>query len=165
MLLFPWNFPGKHIGVGYHFLLQGILLTQGSNLCLLCPLHRRQILYSLSYWRSTSLTISTFNKGKKKNLGSLKLCPVRGAVAEHLCSCLAGLPSGVQGHSPYGRLLLHGKVRPSVQRHRSHCSRDHRRPGRVLSLSVVASSMAAQFLMALALWHFPLENSLVSHTD
>ena len=27
----PWNFPGKNTGVGYHFLLLGIFLTQGSN--------------------------------------------------------------------------------------------------------------------------------------
>ena len=31
MLLCPWNFPGKSIGVGSHFLLQVIFLTQGSN--------------------------------------------------------------------------------------------------------------------------------------
>ena len=30
-LLYPWDFPGKNTGVGCHFLLQGILLTQGSN--------------------------------------------------------------------------------------------------------------------------------------
>ena len=35
----PWDFPGKNTGVGYHFLLQGIFLTQGSNPCLLCLLH------------------------------------------------------------------------------------------------------------------------------
>ena len=29
--LCPWNFPGKNTGVGCHFLLQGIFLTQGSN--------------------------------------------------------------------------------------------------------------------------------------
>ena len=34
-LLCPWNFPGKNIGVGSHFLLQGIFLTQGSKLGLL----------------------------------------------------------------------------------------------------------------------------------
>ena len=45
-LLCPWNFPGKNTGVGSHSLLQGIFLTQGSNLGLL---HGRQILYSLSY--------------------------------------------------------------------------------------------------------------------
>ena len=33
--LCPWDFPGKNTGVGCHFLLQGILLTQGSNPCLL----------------------------------------------------------------------------------------------------------------------------------
>ena len=26
-----WDFPGKDTGVGYHFLLQGIFLTQGLN--------------------------------------------------------------------------------------------------------------------------------------
>ena len=34
-LLCPWDFPGKNTGVGCHFLLQEIFLTQGSNLCLL----------------------------------------------------------------------------------------------------------------------------------
>ena len=29
--LCPWNFPDKNIGVGCHFLLQGISETQGSN--------------------------------------------------------------------------------------------------------------------------------------
>ena len=31
-LLCPWGFPGKNAGVGCYFLLQGIFLTQGSNL-------------------------------------------------------------------------------------------------------------------------------------
>ena len=31
MLLCPWHFPGKSTGVGCHFLLQGIFLTQGSS--------------------------------------------------------------------------------------------------------------------------------------
>ena len=37
--LSPWDSPGKNTGVGCYFLLQGIFSTQGSNLCLLCPLH------------------------------------------------------------------------------------------------------------------------------
>ena len=41
-LFCSWNFPGKHTGVGCHFLLQGIFLTQESNLCLL---HCRWFLY------------------------------------------------------------------------------------------------------------------------
>ena len=39
-------FPGKSTGVGYHFLLQGIFPTQGSNPGLL---HCRQTLYCLSH--------------------------------------------------------------------------------------------------------------------
>ena len=42
-LLCPWEYsPGKNTRVGCHALLQGILLTHGSNLGLL---HYRQILY------------------------------------------------------------------------------------------------------------------------
>ena len=37
-LLCPWDSPGKNTGVGCHALLQGIFLTQGWNLCLLCLL-------------------------------------------------------------------------------------------------------------------------------
>ena len=44
-LLCPWDFPGKHTGVGCHFFLQGIFPTQGLNLGLL---HCRQILYHLA---------------------------------------------------------------------------------------------------------------------
>ena len=38
-LLCPWDSPDENNGVGSHALLQGIFLTQGSNLCLLCLLH------------------------------------------------------------------------------------------------------------------------------
>ena len=41
-LLCPWGSPGKNTGVGCHFLLQGILPTQGSNPPLL-RLLRRQV--------------------------------------------------------------------------------------------------------------------------
>ena len=37
----PWASPGKNTGVGCHFHLQEIFPTQGSNLCLLCVLHRQ----------------------------------------------------------------------------------------------------------------------------
>ena len=42
----PWNSPGQNTGVGSHFLLQGIFLTQGSNPGLQ---HCRWILYQLSH--------------------------------------------------------------------------------------------------------------------
>ena len=35
----PWDSPGKNTGVGCHARLQGIFLTQGLNLHLLCLLH------------------------------------------------------------------------------------------------------------------------------
>ena len=38
-LLCPWDSPGKNTGVGCHFLLQGIFLTQGSNPHLLRLFH------------------------------------------------------------------------------------------------------------------------------
>ena len=53
-LLCPGDFPGKDTGMGCHFLLQGIFLTQGSNLGLL---YSRQILYRLSYQGRSLLII------------------------------------------------------------------------------------------------------------
>ena len=50
-LLRPWDFPGRSPGVGCHFLLQGIFLTQGLNPGL--P-HCRQTLYCLSHQGSRS---------------------------------------------------------------------------------------------------------------
>ena len=48
--LHPWDFLGKSTGMGCHFLLQGIFLTQGSNPGL--P-HCRQMLYRLSHQGSS----------------------------------------------------------------------------------------------------------------
>ena len=42
-----WDSPGKNSGVGCHFLLQGIFLTQGLNLRLL-------------HWQADSLLLSHF---------------------------------------------------------------------------------------------------------
>ena len=46
----PWDFPGKNAGVGCHFLLQGIFLTQGSNPS---PLH----------WQADSLPLNHQGSG------------------------------------------------------------------------------------------------------
>ena len=53
-LFCPWDFPGKNTGVGCHFLLQGIFLTQGSKPGLL---HCKQILYHLSHQGSLYMYI------------------------------------------------------------------------------------------------------------
>ena len=49
-----WNFPGKNIGVGCHFLLQGIILTQGLNPCLLCLLYWQRDFFTTEPLRSHS---------------------------------------------------------------------------------------------------------------
>ena len=51
-LLCPLNFPGKNTGVACHFLLQRMFLTQSLNLCLLCFLNYRWILYCRGNWEA-----------------------------------------------------------------------------------------------------------------
>ena len=62
-----WNSPGKNAGVGCHFLLQGISLTQGLTLSLL---HRRQILYQLRYEGGPEEAIPLIRKGLLNSNGS-----------------------------------------------------------------------------------------------
>ena len=50
-LLCLWNFLGKSTGAGFHFLLQGIFLTQALNPCLLYLLH----------WQVDSLSLCQVN--------------------------------------------------------------------------------------------------------
>ena len=77
MLLHPWDFPGKNMGVGCCSLLQETFSTQGSNLGLL---HCRQILYHLSQleaYRSLELP----NWGEKSSsfmLSNDQAAPARG---------------------------------------------------------------------------------------
>jgi len=52
-LLCPWDSPGKKTGVGFHFLLQGIFPTQGSNPHILHLLH----------WQTNSFKGSQEEKG------------------------------------------------------------------------------------------------------
>ena len=60
-LLHPWNFPGKNNG-GFLFPRQGIFLTQGSNPCLLCLLHRQVDSLPLHHLGSLKIMISPFTK-------------------------------------------------------------------------------------------------------
>ena len=72
-LLCPWNSPGKNTGVGSHSLLQGVFLTQGSNLGLL---HCRQILYHLSHQGTPvySYNAILFDLQKKKKKRKILPC-------------------------------------------------------------------------------------------
>ena len=68
MLLCPWDSPGKNTGVGYHFLLQGIFPTQGSNQSLLYFLH----------WQADSLPLSQLR------------AQITGYILFHSCERLLG---------------------------------------------------------------------------
>ena len=59
-----WGFSDKNTGVGCHALLQGIFLTQGSNLCFLGLLH----------WRADSLPLVP--PGKPSIIGNDYLLPL-----------------------------------------------------------------------------------------
>ena len=67
-LLSPWGFPGKNTGVGWHFILQGIFPTQGSNSGLL---HCRQTLYRLSHQGRAMFFHNYLEKKKIKTSSSL----------------------------------------------------------------------------------------------
>ena len=75
------NFPGKNTGVGCHFLLQGIFLTQGSNLSLLCLLHCRRILYQFTTWKpfcqieTSERRSTTWLALEVEEWGALGICP------------------------------------------------------------------------------------------
>ena len=75
-LLCPWDSPGKNTGVGCHFLLQRIFLTQESNPGLL---HCRQLIYQLSYKGSICIAAAAAK--------SLQSCPT-------LCDPIDGSPPG-----------------------------------------------------------------------
>ena len=63
----PRNSPGKNTRVGCHGLLQGILLTQGSNPCLLCLLHWQAGILAAtpnSYWYN----FQAYSAGAGQNL-------------------------------------------------------------------------------------------------
>ena len=75
-LLYPLDSPGKNTGVGCHSLLQGIFLTQGSKLGLLCFLP----------WQAGSLPASPPGKPKDSR-GNIKREEVPGVVMYTMGGC------------------------------------------------------------------------------
>ena len=69
-LLCPWDSPGKGTGVGCHTLLQEIFLTQGSNQCLLHPLHSGGFFISSATWEAL---ISVYLSSKLLKLHTLSM--------------------------------------------------------------------------------------------
>ena len=63
-LLCPWNSPGKNIRLGCHVLLQEIFQTWGFNLCLLCLLNCRWIIYK---WATREAQVNIFKLEHREN--------------------------------------------------------------------------------------------------
>ena len=105
-LFCPWDFSGKYIGAGCHFLLQGSFPTQGSNPCLLRLLN----------WQADSLPLASLQLGTD-------LCPV-GCLAASLASPPFRCPSPCcdsRNVSKHCQISLGGKLLP-VENHFSSTS-------------------------------------------
>ena len=78
--------PGKNTGVGCRALLQGIFLTQGSNLCLFCLLH----------WQVGSLSLAPLGKPYAITVS------FPGGPTGKISACNAGVPGSIPrpGRSP-----------------------------------------------------------------
>ena len=77
------DFPGKNTGVGWHALLWGIFLTQGSNPCLLPLQHCRQILPLLAPGKplnTPKVIHSTLLESEETPCGTFKEILGRGRV-------------------------------------------------------------------------------------
>ena len=83
------NFPSKNMGVGCHFLLQGIIPTQESNLCLLRLLRRKADSLPPSH---LGIPKGIHMHGKKSQLWSDNTVAHKALCAPAAC-CLPGLVS------------------------------------------------------------------------
>ena len=100
-LLCLWDSLGKNTGVGCHFLLQGIFLTQGSNLGLM---HCRWILYRLSHLESPH-TEEQVQKASWYDLVCVSHCPPSICISEWLSVCFHSQHYPVSSNS-CGKSLL-----------------------------------------------------------
>ena len=95
-LLCPWDFPVKNTGVGSHFLLQQIFLTQGSNPG---PLHRQ--VGSISTEPPEKLKASWGTNVRPRNFVHLMRAQRRGLQSRRsgsLLGCRVGVGSPGRGH-------------------------------------------------------------------
>ena len=106
MLFCLRNFPGKDTGVGRHFLLQGIFLTQRSNLHLFCLLH----------WQAGSLLLAPAGKPNLKSSPAKNSCCIL-SKEWRLLSCPACICCTWWGVTP-GPCFRH--VKSPLMHHLSH---------------------------------------------
>ena len=82
-LLCPWDFAAKKTGMGCHFLLQEIFLTQGSYPHLLhqqaelilCARYFMWIAFQFYWWPEMSVTLGTYVHNKPGSSSCLKCIP------------------------------------------------------------------------------------------
>ena len=83
----PWDSPGKNTEVGCHFILQGLFLTQGLNLCLL--LWQVESL-PLSHLESLLVQLDSKYRGSQPGV-YLYTCTLLGLLNEKLWVFLGGV--------------------------------------------------------------------------
>ena len=114
MLLCPRHFPGKNAGVGFHFFLQGVFLTQPWNLCLL---HWRVDSLPLNHLRSSGgqVELLLIYKCRRWGFGEFTNMPGAGKPAGspgrmQSLACLAAGPkliTGARKPQPEGQSWTH----------------------------------------------------------
>ena len=119
-LLCPWDFPSKNTGMGHHFLLQGIFLTQGSNLHLLhWQVDSLPLIHQGSPYKAQPLNALAPELGQNvsfRKLGRGAFSEVWGVRQEELEIChleektTCGLTIKCLSCAPHMELLVPGKV-------------------------------------------------------
>ena len=98
-LLCPWDFPGENSGVGCHFLLQEIFLTQRLNLR---PQHYRQILY---HWATREALSTSTQKEIQKSRIDFDPC----LLIQQTEASLKEKPRSPGSQDPHAGVQLHSK--------------------------------------------------------
>ena len=119
-LLCPWDPPGKNTGVDCHFLLQGILPTQGWNPCPLC-VSAGGLYTTRATWEARDYAQMELNRGPQKRT----TCVLSARLAHITARCNSCLSlRRIQGWGPALPAGLWGAhvVRPRLLQPDTHIS-------------------------------------------
>ena len=82
-LLCSCNFSGKNVGMGCHFLLQGIFPNQGPNLCLFCLLHWQEDSLPLHNLGSPLSCVHMIKSSPSTEEGIMKIAVIFPTLSHH----------------------------------------------------------------------------------
>ena len=88
-LLRPWDFPGKNIGVGCHFLLQWMQVKSESEVAQLCPT------LAMPWTKTCQAPLSM--RSSRKEYWSMLLCPPPGDLPDPGMEPVPLMPSALAG--------------------------------------------------------------------